>query len=152
MTVLDTLRGAADIIDKRGWTQGRNVRAGGVCANGAFRLALGGVERRRQLSADLPARVDLDFPDDWTDAEFNTYSAGLDAAHAATGEYLRFQRGLEPTTSYYQHRPTVWFNDHIAVSKEDVTGLLRATADWLEAGVAAQVNATLTLDKELVSA
>ena len=112
MTIADTLRRAADIIDTHGWVQGEMVSNEGVCAMGAILLGSGEWDLCHMPYCDRPALVRRD-------GEWRALGQPEREACQAASDHLG---GSLP----------IW-NDEAGRTKEQVVVLLRAAADQADA-------------------
>lgn len=120
----DVFRAAADVIGERGWIRGVDISpdSGAVCANGALRVACGS-----SVDMDEQGLFHLDSPD-------NLVARTVQAAHRVLDDRLDMVTPDDhgDINNIFKMPKAVWFNDRVAESADEVKGLLRDAADWLE--------------------
>lgn len=127
----DLLRRAADVIDTSGWCQRTDVdpTTGGVCANGAIRVAAGHSTYTGPLGATR-----LGAPLDWTADQAVSSGRKINAAHNVLSEYMHSVHDFGPDGPTFSNilPAIVYYNDRVATSGGEVAAIMRAAAEWVE--------------------
>lgn len=125
----DLLRSAADAIEQNGWTQRTDMdpNTGGVCANGALRLAVG--HTSYQFGGE---RHVIGIPADWNGDQMFAADRQVQGAHKVLSRYMHDVHDYGDSEASLLQPSIIQYNDKVAQSGAEVAGIMRAAAEWVE--------------------